>query len=459
MKGYTLKRLLNVLDAEPENFEDSFLAGNVNGISTDSRNVRKGDVFFAIHGDRYDGAAFVDNAFDAGAILSVVNSDSVKGKTFTSPVVPVEDPVHALGDVAADYRSDFTGKVIAVTGSNGKTTVREMILAVLRTGYIVHGSKKNFNNQIGLPLSIFGLEKRHDCAVFELGMSAPGEIAYLSKITRPDIGVILNVGHGHIEFFSGLEEIALAKMELLDSIGSEGIVIINGDDELLKPCEGRSAAKVVRFGINTPCDYRAENIVMQPDVCARFEVEGQSIKLKVPGFHNIYNALAAYTVGRMLNVDQGKAAKALGEFEAPNMRMQCFEKQGICFINDSYNANPLSMKAAADVLKNIKGERKIAVLGDMLELGNISEESHFTIGKLFAGIGLECLCLVGKNADIYYRGAREGGMKPESVEIFADIDLAIDFIKSFIRTGDVLLAKGSRALGMEKIIDVVSEAV
>ena len=183
MEGYTVQRLLSVLEGEAERFEDRFLNRQINGISTDTRTIWQDEAFFAIRGERYDGAEFVDDAFENGAIVSVVNTDSVPGKPLTSPVVPVEDTIRALGMVAADYRSDFTGRVVAVTGTSGKTTVREMMLAVLRTCWSVHGTKENFNNQIGLPLSIFGLEKKHDCAVFELGMSAPGEIACLADIT------------------------------------------------------------------------------------------------------------------------------------------------------------------------------------------------------------------------------------------------------------------------------------
>ena len=236
MEGYTLQRLINALDIKTTDFKDSFLNMQISGISTDSRTIQKGDMFFAIRGEKFDGIEFVDNAYESGAVLSVVNAESTEKKIYTSPVVSVENTVHALGEIARDYRAAFTGKVVAVTGTNGKTTAREMMLAVLGTRWNVHGTRENFNNHIGLPLSIFGLEKKHNCAVFELGMSAPGEIAYLANITKPDICVILNVGPGHIEFFTGLEEVAEAKMKLLDSIESDGIAVINGDDELLKAC-------------------------------------------------------------------------------------------------------------------------------------------------------------------------------------------------------------------------------
>ena len=458
MEDYKLQRLLSVLNVKTKNCDNSSLNRQIRGISTDSRSIRQGEVFFAIRGNKYNGIDFVDRAYKTGTFFSIVNADSVEEKNITSPIASVKNSIHALGDVAKDYRSKFAGKVVAVTGTNGKTTVREMMLAVLGTRWSVHGSKGNFNNHIGLPLSIFGLEKKHDCAVFELGMNAPGEIAYLANITKPDIGVILNVGPGHIEFFTGLQEIADAKMELLDSIKEEGVAVINGDDELLKACGKRAHTGIVKFGIYNDCDYRAGNITMQQDGCALFDVEGYSIKLNIPGFHNVYNALAAYTVGRILEVDGSTIARALEKFEAPKMRMQSFVQNGIHFIDDSYNANPVSMKVAADVLKNIRGERKVAVLGDMLELGDKSDELHLDTGKLFAGVGLERLCLVGKKSDIYSNGALQGGMKPEAIKKFSDIDSAIEYINEIKQAGDLIFVKGSRSLGMERIVDAVSEA-
>jgi len=458
MKCYSLQRLIDVLGGKTESLKDSFLPVQVSGISTDSRSIGTGEVFFAIRGKNYNGADFVDNAFESGAVLSVVNGNEARKIPPVSPVVTVDDTVRALGKVAADYRSLFTGKVVAVTGTNGKTTVKEMMLEVLGTRFAVHGTTGNFNNQIGLPLSIFGLEQKHDCAVFELGMNAPGEIAYLADITRPDIGVILNVGPGHIESFKGLEEIAEAKMELFDSIGSDQIVVINGDDELLKRCEERTSSRIIRFGIVNRCDFRAENIEMNTNGYACFTVEDNTVKLKIPGYHNIYNALAAYTIGRIMGVDGDDAADAIGHFKAPKMRMNSFMRNGVRFIDDTYNANPLSMKAAAEVLKNIQEGRKIAVLGDMLELGDMTEDAHLDIGRQFGSIGLDQLCLVGENADLYCRGAVDGGMRPEAIWKFADRNAAAQFICNIKRTGDVIFVKGSRALGMEKIINGVSEA-
>ena len=460
MKGYTMRRLLVSLDIDSGTFSGEQLDREIAGVSTDTRSLEAGDVFFALRGERFDGADFVGRALDAGALLAVVNADSLnKGLkpliTGGNRVVCVKDTERALGAAARGYRVLFTGRVVCVTGTTGKTTVKEMIRAVLACRFSVHWTKGNLNNQIGLPLSVFGLEDRHDCAVFELGMSAPGEIAYLAGIACPDIGVVLNVGPAHMAFFTNIDQIADSKTELLESLGEHGIAVVNGDDELIMARESRCRGRIVRFGVDGPCEYRAEYITLHPDGCASFEVEGNRITLVVPGYHNVYNALAAYAVGRVMDVAGEDAAHALGEVVAPSMRLERFERDGVLYINDSYNANPLSMKAAADVLKHTEakpGGRKIAVLGDMLELGAISDRAHRDVGALFGSLGLDLLCVVGESAGFYAEGAVEGGMNRRAVRRFHTVEEARAFTEQIQQPGDVVFVKGSRALGMEKII-------
>ena len=369
----------------------------------------------------------------------------------------MNDTVKALGDTAADYRSMFDCTVVAVTGTNGKTTVKEMLLKVLGAHFSVHGTKGNFNNHIGLPLSVFGLENKHDCAVFELGMNAPGEIAYLGEIAKPDIGVVLNVGAGHIGFFKSVEDIADAKMELLGSIKAGGVAVVNGDDELLRPCAGRAHTRVVTFGIHNDCDYKAENIVLREDGCASFTIEGNIVNLMIQGIHNVYNSLAAYAVGGLLEMGGVSIARELKRVNAPKMRMERFMRNGIHFVNDTYNANPVSMKVAAEVIRFMHNERKIAVLGDMLELGDEAVKLHEEIGEHYGGLGLEWLCLIGEYAEVYKYSAVKGGMTPGKIKIFPDTDSVADFINGIKQTGDVIFAKGSRALKLEQVIDAVSE--
>jgi UDP-N-acetylmuramoyl-tripeptide--D-alanyl-D-alanine ligase len=330
-----------------------------------------------------------------------------------------------------------------------------MMLAVLKTGFAVHGTSGNFNNHIGVPLTVFGLDTAHECAVFELGMSASGEIARLAEIVGPHIGVVLNVGPAHMEFFPSVEAIANAKMELFGTLDKDGTAVVNGDDTLLRDARFRCRCGLVAFAVESDADYRAENVHVGDNGCAVFEVEGNTVTLAVPGVHNVYNALAAYTVGRLLGIDGVMAAKAIGKVSAPAMRMEIAEKRGITFINDAYNANPLSMKSAADVLRRMRpanGGRRIAVLGSMLELGGISADAHRTIGAEYGRIGLAWLCLVGDGADDYRRGALESGMEDGRIRCFGDSAAAASFIEENTHAGDVVLVKGSRGIRMERVL-------
>lgn len=456
MEGYTVRRLLTSIDVNPEGFSEQVRDALISGVSTDSRSIQPGEVFFAIKGDTFDGTKFIDDAARGGALLSIVEHDASRQKPYETPIAVVENTVKALGKVAADYRSTFQGKVVAVTGTTGKTTVKDMLLSIIGKKYRVHGTKGNFNNQIGLPYSIMGLRQSHECAVFELGMSAPGEIAELADITKPDIGVILNVGPGHAEFFESIGAIADEKMELLSALNEKGIAVINGDDDLLLAASERTAAKVVRFGLSSTCEYRADDIVINPQGCAQFRANGDVITLQVPGFYSVYNAMAAYAVARELDIKGQTIAEALASFEATDLRMQLSRKNGIHFINDAYNANPLSMSAAAEVMKLSEGSRKIAVLGDMLELGDISVQAHRDVGERFADIGVDMLCLVGTFADAYADGAKSGGLESENIRRFASIEEVTDFLDTEKKSGDLILVKGSRALRMERIINALN---
>ncbi|MBA7559763.1 UDP-N-acetylmuramoyl-tripeptide--D-alanyl-D-alanine ligase [subsurface metagenome] len=462
MKDYTVKQVLKSLRAKIDPSHSELSDTEIHGISTDSRTIESDDVFFAIRGDRFDGADHVRSAFDNGAVLAVVNRDSMKNDWNDFPIVAVDDTVRSLGDTAKDYRAQFPGKVVAITGTSGKTMVKEMILAILGVNSRVYGTPGNFNNLIGVPLSLFGLDSSHEFGVFELGMSAPGEIADLADMAQPDIAVVLNVGQGHSEFFDSIDSIADAKAELLEFLDSRGTAVINGDDELLRDRVSKCRARVIRFGIESEADFKAENIKVRPDGCTSFDIGDVSITLNVPGYHMIYNALAAFTVGSLLGVDGNDAAQSLEDFRPPKMRLQMIQRNGIRFIDDTYNANPLSMKGAADVIGSIavsESGRKIAVLGDMLELGEISEKEHRDAGKLFAGYGIDIMVCVGNFSDHYKAGALEGGMDPEAVYCLKDSDEAARLISEIACPGDVILVKGSRAVSMEKIITHISENV
>lgn len=454
MIRYTIDRLLKAIGVTVESFPEELRATLLTGVSTDTRSVRPGDVFFGIRGEKFDGSRFAGQALDAGAVLAVVNAgaENIPAK---GPVARVRDTVQALGMAARDYRSRFEGTVFAVTGTTGKTTVKEMLLAVLAARFRVHGTFGNFNNHIGLPLSIFGLNARHECAVFELGMSAPGEIACLTDIARPDIGIILNAGPGHMEFFQNIEAVADAKTELLRALPSVGTAVMNGDDALLRARESGALCRVARFGLGSRCEYQAKDVTLLSNGCASFRVEGHPVRLRVPGVHNVYNALAAWAAGRLMRIGKSEIAAALEAFQAPKMRMRTVDVNGVHYIDDSYNANPLSMRAAADVLGSMEipeGGRLIAVLGDMLELGSVTHAAHREIGSMFGGLRPAALCLVGEQAQVYREGALNAGLDMSVISAFGSAEEAREFIEELKRPGDLIFVKGSRALGMEKII-------
>ncbi|MHB9030844.1 MAG: UDP-N-acetylmuramoyl-tripeptide--D-alanyl-D-alanine ligase [Candidatus Latescibacterota bacterium] len=455
MTDYTLRQMLAAIGADAETLSETLLNRTPAGVSTDTRTVRPGDVFFGIRGDRFDGSAFAGKALESGAILAVVNEGAALDIDKNAPVVRVPDTIRALGDAARDYRSRFRGPVFAITGTNGKTTVKEMLRATLGTRFRVHATAGNLNNHIGLPLSVFGLEDGHECAVFELGMSAPGEIGYLAGIARPDFGIILNVGPGHMEFFESIEDVAEAKTELLRALSPRGAAVLNGDDPRLRARENGCSCRIVRFGIETSVDFRGEEVKLGSDGCASFRVEGFPVHLRVPGVHNVYNALAAWTAGRLAGLDGKEIVYALENFSAPKMRMQNIIRDGVCYINDSYNANPLSMRAAAEVLRVVRipeGGRLVAVLGDMRELGLVAAEAHREIGKIFGSLRPSLLFLVGEQAALYREGALLSGMDAGGIHAFRNAEEALPAVSTVKRPGDVIFIKGSRALGMERFI-------
>jgi len=460
MIEYTVQRLLDSIGAVSGAIPEKLRNRTPAGISTDTRSVYPGDVFFGIRGERFDGGGFAGRALESGAILAVVNVSSALDLSENAPVARVPDTVIALGKAARDYRSYFRGPVVAVTGTNGKTTVKEMLRAVLGTRFRVHATGGNLNNQIGLPLCVFGLDRVHECAVFELGMSAPGEIGYLAEIAQPDIGIILNAGSGHMEFFKSIEAVADAKTELLDSLPRGGTAIINGDDPLLRAREKRGCCKIVRFGIDSPADFRAENINLGADGRASFRIGKYGIDLRIQGRHSVYNALAAWSAGSVMGLDEERMVEALESFSSPNMRMQSIEHNGIHYINDSYNANPLSMRAAIETLRVMRipeGGRLLGVLGDMRELGDFTEEAHREMGRMFGGLRPSLLFLVGEQAAVYRAGALLSGMDAARIQTFGSVNEALPMVSAKKRPGDVVFIKGSRALGMERFLAGINE--
>lgn len=426
----------------------------VSGISTDTRTTRPGDLFFALIGENSDGHEFAAAAVEKGAAGVVVSRDiDVEGT-----VIRVPDTLVALGDLAAWYRRQFNVRAVGITGSVGKTSVKEMIAAVLSRRFNVLKNAGNFNNEIGVPLTVFQLEAEHDILVQEMAMRLPGEIAELAEIVRPDIGVITNIGISHIERLGSRDAIAAAKSELLEALPMEGIAILNADDPYFEYLSGKVSCDVTSYGVKTG-DIRAENVELDADGRPRFTVvvgeAGFDVALPVIGEHNVSNALAAVAVGLCFGVSKDEIVNALESLSSTEKRANIIESRGSYkIIDDSYNASPASMTGALKTLAVMEGKRKIAVLGDMKELGDHAEAAHAEVGEIAAESGLFMIVTIGELALNISSGARSAGFTGDILE-YNSSDEAAAGLKDIIKAGDVVLVKASRSMATEKIVEAL----
>ena len=458
--GLTLEKLAKFAGGTPS--ADVDLGLTAYGISIDSRTVKQGDAFIALRGDRFDGHDFLGAAKAAGAVCAVVERVPEDGACGL-PLILVDDTRAALGRIARSYKGLFRTISVGVTGSVGKTTTKQFIYSVLDTKYKTNETKGNFNNEIGLPLTLLGLTAVHKALVVEMGMNHRGEISYLSKMAEPDISVITNVGTAHIENLGSREAIRDAKMEIVDGMKPGGILILNGDEPLLRDVQADGICKIYIGIENEDCLYNAENIRMFDDHML-FDIrlhDGEimnDVRVNVIGRHNIYNALVACVCGILLGVPEEKIRYGLLGYSPVEMRQHIEERDGITIIEDCYNANPESMKAGLDVLSHVaegKGLRPVAVLGDMLELGNYSREAHFEIGCDVAKRGVKHLVTFGNAAAVIAEGAVSVGMPRENITVITDtenVDEAAGRLKEIIKKGDAVLFKASRALALERLI-------
>ncbi|HEY3297341.1 MAG TPA: UDP-N-acetylmuramoyl-tripeptide--D-alanyl-D-alanine ligase [Armatimonadota bacterium] len=439
------------------------LDDTISGVSTDTRSLNCGDLFFALNG-QHDGHAFVGTAIEKGAAGIVVSRlDSVPSECGAA-VIQVDDPLWALGDLAAYYRGKFDAKVIAITGSVGKTTTKEMLAEILGRKWRVLKNELNYNNEIGVPMTLFRLERNHEMVVLELAMRGLGEIRRLAKISKPSIGVITNVGMSHIERLGSQGTIAEAKGELLAELPGDGLAVLNYEDGYFTVMQESHAGKIVSFGSCAGADIVATKIHAKKDGSHQFtlKADGDSVQVKLPilGFHNVFNALAAAAVAVSLGVDLATIREGLESFQLPGMRMELVKTESGCTVlNDAYNASPASMSAAVRTLRAMKGySRKIVVLGDMLELGDYSEKAHRDIGVVVAEGGLDLLVTVGDSAHSIADGARDAGFNAALVLSYSDSAEAGPALKSRLGTGDVVLIKGSRGMKMELIVEALQSA-
>ncbi|MBU0759083.1 MAG: UDP-N-acetylmuramoyl-tripeptide--D-alanyl-D-alanine ligase [Candidatus Omnitrophica bacterium] len=425
------------------------------GVSTDTRRLKPGELFVAIKGDRFDGHNFILDAVSKGAGGALVQYGCITNSNFDMrgvSFISVPDSIKALGDIARFHKARFSIPLIGITGSNGKTTTKEMTSAILARKLNVLKNFGTENNHIGVPLTLMRLKPEHKLIVLEMGANHLGEIRRLSEIAMPSMAVITNIGPSHLDHLKDLETVLKAKSEILESLSGEGAqVVINGDDETLSGL--KTDLKVVRFGLNKEFDFYADKVNLEPDGI-NFRLNGKwDIEIGLVGRHNIYNALAAIAASWGFGVSIEDVKDALKEFRVPNMRMEVKRLRDIRIINDTYNSNPLSMRQAIESLKDMttKG-RKILVAGDMLELGTLSGRFHHLVGRQAAESGIDLIVAVGKLAEHIAKGAQEAGMSDKKIKMCNLTKEACAAVLQLIKKGDTILVKGSRAMKMEQIV-------
>jgi UDP-N-acetylmuramoyl-tripeptide--D-alanyl-D-alanine ligase len=422
--------------------------GNLNGaggISIDSRTIGKGELFVALKGERFDGHDFLEEALKkgSGAIVSVPPAEPVKGKA----IIHVNNTLKALQRMAHFMRAKADIRVVGVTGTNGKTTTKEMAASVLGTRYRVLKNAGNLNNHIGLPLSLLSLSEEHQVAVLEMGASAPGDIKELCEVASPDFGVITNIGHAHLEGFKDLEAVRRTKLEILDSVKAAAV---NGDDAFLIEGMRGFRGRVMRYGFDSSLDVYAGDVEFRGrGLSFTLHMNGRSARvgLKVAGKFNVYNALAASSVGAFFDMDIESVKEGLEGFEGVPMRLEIRELLGATVISDVYNANPASMEEALKELVRLRDQRAVAVLGDMLELGSHAEAAHRRLGGWMSGLPVDLFIAVGPLMSL-----AAGEFKGRSIKA-VDADEARGLLLGEWRKGDTVLIKGSRGMRLERVIN------
>jgi UDP-N-acetylmuramoyl-tripeptide--D-alanyl-D-alanine ligase len=430
-------------------------------ISTDSRSVKTGDLFIALRGEHFDGNAYAAEAVRKGAWGAVVAREAYETRNHEFAglrnIIPVQDTLQFLQEFARTHRERFSLPVVGVTGSNGKTTTREMIAAVLQRKGPVLRNAGNLNNHIGVPLTLLQLTREHRSAVIEMGMSGPGEIALLARLALPDTGVITNIGPAHIGFFGSTARVADAKGELLAGLKPGGTAVLNADDAFYTAFRSAFNGRTISFGITNPADVSATDIKQEPDnvgFTLRSGNEKHFVHLHAVGVHNVGNALAAAAASLAVGSTLAEAAAGLEAFRPVAMRSELRTVQGRTVIADFYNANPASMEAAIKTLGVLGKNRKaVAVVGDMLELGDAAANLHEQVGRVAAQEGIDCLIAVGEFAGNVLEGAQSAGMPHECSREAASHREAAQLLRELTQPGDVVLIKGSRGMKMEKILE------
>ena len=428
-------------------------------VNTDSRSAQHGDLFVALAGEHHDGHQYLPDVIQKGVAAAMVEAGKVPASVPPCAVIAVENTRKALGQLAARYRTDFSLPVVAVGGSNGKTTTKELLASILRQKLATVWSEASFNNDIGVPLTLLRLEKKHEAGVMEVGTNHPGELAPLVGMVQPRMAVITNIGREHLEFFDDLAGVAREEGTLAEKLPAGGVLFLNGDSEWTPQIVHRTQARAVRVGVGDKNDWRASNIRLANQGVA-FRVDtpkadfSGDYRINLLGRHQVMNAMLAMAVGAEMGLNRAEIERGLAECQPPKMRMQLWESNGVRVLDDAYNANADSMLAALQTLQDMpcKG-RRVAVLGDMADLGSHSEAAHLEVGARAAQSGVGQLFAIGKMAAVIAKAARAAGLN--RVFEFADADAAASAVKSFLKPGDVVLLKASRVARLERVAEAL----
>jgi UDP-N-acetylmuramoyl-tripeptide--D-alanyl-D-alanine ligase len=448
MKKISIQDLAKTLNASHESRATS---DYITGVSIDSRSIQPGECFFAIAGPNFDGHNFLSDAFAKGATCAVVSKDVLISNKV---ILKVPDTVKALGDFAAWYRKECNFKVVAITGSVGKTTTRQIVHHVLSKRLKTHQPTKNFNNFIGLPLSILAAPPDTQILVLELATSNPGEIEYLSQIAAPDIALITNVHPAHLAGFGSIEKIAEEKLSIAKGLSNKSILIINSDCPPLIDSTRRAKLSFRTFSLSGHADFTVKNVSLGP-LAGSFTIDGVNIEIPLPGRGILENALAAWTICSMLDVSAREFADSVKKFSPVSMRTELLQTNGLTIINDCYNANPASMKNALEILCRLAADRKcrsVFICGDMAELGLSEQDLHRQLGRQIAEANVNLLMTVGNLAALAADTAKQAN-PALATHKFADAAELCNNLHNLIKDSDIILVKGSRVNKLETVIE------
>ena len=432
---------------------------NIKDIVIDSRKANKDNVFVAVIGENLDGHQFMQSAYENGCKTFIKNaSSSIKLNSSDINLIEVNNTQIALGDIAKYYKEKFDIPYIGVTGSVGKTTTRDMIYAAVSSKFNTLKNEGNLNNHFGVPLTLFNLDNSYDCAVIEMGMSNFKEIEYLANIVNPKIAVISNIGLSHIENLGSQEGILQAKMEITTNFNKSNTLVVNGDDKFLATLKEKDLNYNLKtFGFNKNNDIYCESYIINDDLTFICYIDGKKEEISIPtvGEHNIYNAMAAILVGRELNILLEDIKSGLRNFKATKMRLDIIKNDKMIIINDAYNASPDSMEAALKILGRYKN-RKVAILGDMFEMGKHSEYGHRLVGKSTIN-NTDILITIGQDSKFICKEAKALGFDKNNIHHFNTKEEAIEEIDKLVKEDDVVLVKASRGMKLEKIVEYLNK--